>query len=227
MSETGLMSTARAPQPRQSTAIVLVAGLNSANSADVWHGIESDSRLQDLNLRFYRFKYGRMSTMSTFKFTSRPTLQLDDVTLNLYRFIVEISHEERHFVFVGYSLGGIILQKLLTGPGNYLLDRVRLVLLIATPVSERKQWFSGFFNSWSRRFMRSEYLDKLNADWNVLLKQRSVPVVSIVGLRDNIAPYDAGRHWDARNVIVADQDHIGLAHNTDIVSTVLYNRLSG
>lgn len=65
------------------------------------------------------------------------------------------------------------------------------------------------------------------SEWNVFLKQRGIPVVSIVGLRDNIAPYDAGRHWDAHNVIVADQDHIGLADATDIVATVLYNRLRG
>jgi hypothetical protein len=212
------MNAARAPCPRRSTAVILVAGLRSAN---VWRGIESDSRLQYLNLRFYRFTYGAVGIL-------RSAPRLDELAAGLYRFILdEVAREAHELVLVGYSLGGVILKTLLTGSGKDLLDRVRLVLLIATPVLERKRPFIGLFDFSFRPRIQPEYLEILNAEWDVVLKQRSVPVVYILGLRDNTAAYDAGRHWDTQNVLVVDQDHTGLAHDTKIVSAVLYNQLKG
>src|SRR5205814_1842313 len=107
-----------------------------------------------------------------------------------------------------------------------LLDRVRLVLLVATPASAG--WWRGL--PWPLGLFRLRVpreIDRLNEEWDLLRKERGLRVVSLVGLHDKAAPYDAGRHWDARNVLVANQDHVGLGQDIDLLSRVLYDQLKG
>lgn len=213
------MSSMPTPHAGQNAIVVLVGGLHTS---DVWKGIESDSQLKRLNLRFHRFTYGYQTAAFS-------ALTLNQAATSLYRVILEVAHEEADLIFVGHSLGGIILQKLLTGPGNDLLDRVRLVLLVATPVSPkwlpirlRDLWPFG-----RSRLVVPNDIDSLNEEWDLLRKERGLRVVSVVGLRDKVAPYDAGRHWDSRDIVVANQDHVGLAHDTHIISMILYDQLKG
>ena len=185
-------------------AVILVSGTRHP-----WPHIEADPQLAERGVHFYRFVYGYIPFAGSLK----------EASLALNAQIEHVSEDFESVVLVGYSLGGTLIKDLLTSGTYKLFHKTGLVAFIAAPVDPRSSLMWPILRMAS--LLSKTSIAEIEEKWNVLLRLENIRTVSVVGLRDRLAPFDTGRHWDVGNVLITDKDHDELGSDIELLRTLL------
>lgn len=213
--------------------VIFVHGLNSSKKVwgdffDLIRGDNDLSRFCDIA----EFGYPTSLFGGLFKKTPRVELIAEGLGTT-----IEDQHRG-HFeiALVGHSLGGLVARHYIVHMLKHgRKSRVRHLWLYATPNLGADLANFGWpmfpWNSHLRALgTKSEFIRRLNEDWNALEANKHVRVTYVIGGRDRLVSEGSAKHYWGNDCckVVADRDHFSIVkpqHREDLIYSILKNGL--
>ena len=201
----------RDKQNDNKTLVVFIAGLGGEKS---WKQI---AKLMDEDREFNQIDY--------LLYHSPKSLNFEDNVLRAQTIIENHRTDYQEAVYVGHSIGGIMIKRILLREASLSSDNHNLpemVITFGTPIDTDKFTVSIFRSLGARIFWAQvpplsrevfsiDRLREINTSWRTAVNQspiNGIKHVNIFGVQDKTAPVD--NEGDSKSTVFINGDHLGI-----------------
>jgi len=159
--------------------------------------------------------------------TFRPAWRLESPDFyanSLRNYLLENEPKYPSITIIAQSLGGIVLKRALVSTDASLLKaKIELIVFIGTPEegvhSFPRQELSPLplvarvvpaRVSLASFWKGDPGIVKADSEWTRWIKDTSIRVVHVLGVRDSVSPFHPLKHWDTENVYMTPYSHVEL-----------------